>query len=457
MTKSWDIVIIGAGPAGYAAALEAAGRGRSVVLVEKNLLGGTCLNWGCIPTKLFLGATAPIVEMAAQSRLRLGQGDFVVDMAALQKRKTSLLAATRQSMTKTLETAGVLLIHGQAELSGPAQVVVRTAEGSDHRIDYQRLILALGSSPAWPRLLAPDGDTVLSSDQALELTAIPESLAVIGAGAIGLEMTQFFQRMGTSVTLIESAERIAPTEDPEICAQLSSILKRQGVTVRANATVSALERVDGRVLVRLDTNSTPGDGLAVDKVLVAVGRKPNNSLPGLELAGVSPQVGTLRTDPNLMLNERIFAVGDCNGRVLLAHAAEDQGRFAARHAAGATAGPYAPGTVPYCIYGDPEVFRVGPTLEEAQAQGWSCTESKAMLAANPVAQAAAAPHGLVKVLWRGNTVAGVSAVGHGVLHMVTAATIIVDQGWTPAQAENLIFAHPTLDESLRQALLATPV
>ncbi|PTN32166.1 NAD(P)/FAD-dependent oxidoreductase [Desulfonatronum sp. SC1] len=450
MTETYDILVIGAGPAGYAAALEAAALGKSAALVERNLLGGTCLNRGCIPTKLFLGATAPIPAMAAQSRLRLGQGSFTVDMAALQKRKTSLLAATRQAMTKTLETAGVRLISGEAELRGPTRAVVRSADDSQTRIDFHRLILALGSSPGWPELLTPDGEAVLTSDHALDLGSVPESLAVIGAGAIGLEMAQFFQRMGSSVTLIEAAERIAPTEDPEICAQLASMLKRLGVTVRANATVSALERTADGVRVRLGA----GEEVSASKVLVAVGRKPNTHFPGLETILPARKKNALEVDENLMLSEHIFAVGDCNGKTLLAHAAEDQGRFAARYAAGKISGPYAPGPIPFCIYGDPEAFRVGPTLKDAQAKNVSCTESKAQLAANPVAQAAAAPHGLVKVLWHDDTVIGVSAVGHGVLHLVTTATIMVAQGWSRSQAENLIFAHPTLDETLRYALLA---
>ncbi len=452
MTEGYDILVIGAGPAGYAAALEAARLGKSTALVERNLLGGTCLNWGCIPTKLFLGATAPIPAMAAQSRLRLGQGSFTVDMAALQKRKTSLLAATRQAMTKTLETAGIRLISGEAELSGPTQVLVRTADDTQIRIDFQHLILALGSAPAWPELLTPDGEAVLTSDHALDLSTVPESLAVIGAGAIGLEMAQFFQRMGSSVTLIEAAERIAPTEDSEICVQLASMLKRQGVTVRAGATVSALGRTAEGVRVRLDAE----EEFSVSKVLVAVGRKSNTHFPGLEAMLPARKKNTLEVDENLQLSKHIFAVGDCNGRTMLAHAAEDQGRFAARHAAGTVSGPYAPGPIPFCIYGDPEAFRVGPTLEETRAKGLPCAESKAQLAANPVAQAAAAPHGLVKVLWRDDTVTGISAVGHGVLHLVTTATIMVGQGWSRSQAENLIFAHPTLDETLRHALLAPP-
>ncbi|GAB6058803.1 dihydrolipoyl dehydrogenase family protein [Desulfonatronum parangueonense] len=452
MAESCDLLVVGAGPAGYAAALEAASLGRDVVLVEKNLLGGTCLNWGCIPTKLFLGATQAIAEIRAQSRLRLGAGDFAVDMAALQKRKTSLLNATRQAMIKTLQAAGVRLVMGRAELHDPEHVLIHTVDQGETRIRFQRLILALGSVPSWPPLLQPDGKNVLTSYHVLDLEQVPKTLAVVGAGAIGLEMAQFFQRMGSRITLIEAMERIAPSEDPEICAQLASMLKRLGMDVLAGTAVTGLER--GEDLVRIQLSGERH--LDARKVLVAVGRRPNNRFPGLEKAipGHAGAATRLETDAHLRLTERIYAVGDCNGRVLLAHAAEDQGRFAARHAAGAVQRPYAPGAIPFCMYGDPEVFRVGPTPDEAVRSGLECTVSRAMLAANPVAQAAGAPHGLVKVLWSGPKVIGISAVGHGVLHLTAAATIMVDQGWTKEQSEQMIFAHPTLDETLRQALLA---
>lgn len=456
MTETCDILIIGSGPAGYSAALEASALGRNVVLVEKDFVGGTCLNRGCIPTKFFLAASRPISEIRAQSRMRLGQGGFALDMTALQKRKASLLGGTRQFMAKRLEAAGVRFIQGQGELAGPDQVLVRTSAGSEQagqelRIAFDHLILALGSRPVWPKALEPDGEHILLSDHILDLNEVPASLAVIGAGAIGLEMAQFFQRMGAQVTLLEAAERIAPTEDPEISSQLAAVLKRQGIDVRFGVAVSNLEQSKGAVNVHL----AEGQVLHVAKVLVAVGRRPNAALPGLDLAGVSlAENGTLIVDAELRLTKKIYAVGDCNGQVLLAHAAEHQGRFAARHAAGVVSGPYRPGSVPFCIYGDPEVMRVGLTAGEAAAQGLGYSVSRAFLAANPVAQAFAAPHGLVKVVWNGKRIVGISAVGHGVLHFVSAAVIMVNQAWARDRVEDMIFAHPTLDESLRQALLA---
>lgn len=458
MTQSCDILILGGGPAGYSAALEAASLNKSVVLIEKGFLGGTCLNRGCIPTKLFLGASQAIAEIKAQSRLRLGQGDFSLDMRALQKRKALLLDGSRQAMAKALEAAGVRVVQGQGELLGPNQALVRpagekTQEDKEVRIPFDRLILALGSRPAWPRGLEPDGEHVLLSDHVLDLQEAPASLVVIGAGAIGIELAQFFSRMGSKVSLLEAAPHIAPTEDAEISAQLTAMLKRQGVNVRTGVSVRGLERRHNRegVSVILDADQR----LDADKVLVAVGRRPNTDLPGLEKTGaLLSERGAVSVDDHLKAAAHVYAVGDCNGRTLLAHAAEHQGRFAARHAAGALTGPYRPGAVPFCIYGDPEAVRVGPTAQEAVAQGLDCAVSRAVFAANPVAQAFAAPHGLVKVLWNADKVIGVSAVGHGALHFVSAAVIMLDHGWTRDQSEDMIFAHPTLDETLRQALLA---
>lgn len=458
MTQSCDILVLGGGPAGYSAALEAASLNKKVLLIEKDLLGGTCLNRGCIPTKLFLGASQAIAEIRAQSRLRLGQGDFSLDMRALQKRKATLLGGSRQAMAKTLEAAGVRVIRGLGELLGPNQALVlpageRTFDDQEVRISFDRLILALGSKAAWPKGLEPDGQDVLLSDHILDLQEVPASLVVIGAGAIGIELAQFFARMGSKVSLLEAASHIAPTEDTEISAQMTTILKRQGLDVRAKIAVRGLERGHNREGVRVILEAD--QHLDADKVLVAVGRRPNTDVPGLEKTGVLlSERGAVSVDAHLKAAAHIYAVGDCNGRMLLAHVAEHQGRFAARHAAGALTGPYRPGPVPFCIYGAPEAIRVGPTPQEAVAQGLDCAVSRAVFAANPVAQAFAAPHGLVKVLWNAGKVIGVSAVGHGALHFVSAAGIMVDQGWTRNQTEEMIFAHPTLDETLRQALLA---
>jgi len=445
----FDIIVIGAGPGGYAAALLASQRGKTVALIEKHNLGGTCLNWGCIPTKLYLGATAHLEGLHAQSRLRLCSGSVQMDMGALKKRKNAFVAATHKAMGCCLEKNGVTLINGQATLIG--EHTLHVAGQIEQTLAFATLVIATGSSSNWFPGLAPDHSRILDSTDLLDLDEAPASLAVIGAGAIGLEMADFWHRLGTEIHLIEAASRIAPAEDEEIALTLHGMLKRKKWNIITGKRVAGLDNDGGSVLVRLED----GTEIRVDKALVAVGRKPNTPGLGLENAGVSMTgTGWITTDDFLRATPNIYAIGDINGRTLLAHAAEHQGRYAVLHALGETVTPYAPGPIPGCIYGSIEVMRAGHTAAELAAQGKTVTVSRANLGANPISQAHGQAQGLVKAAWVDGVLQGISAVGHGASHLVTLAEIMVRDGWTAKTAHEHIFAHPTLDESLRDALTA---
>ena len=447
-----DLLVLGGGPAGYEAALEGAALGLSTTLVERDLLGGTCLNRGCIPTKILLGATSAVEELAAQAKMRVAQGSISVDMAALVTRKDRLLEATRKAMRQKLEALGVTVLTGTATVLGPGSVRVAGADGS-RDLACKTLILATGSRPASFPGLAPDGAAVLDSDGFLALTAMPASLLVVGAGFIGLEMAQAAHRFGCSVTVVDALDRVAAQEDPEVSAALLSQCKRWKWDVRLGVRVASLKTENGRAALALES----GETLAADKALIAVGRKPNSEGLGLETLGLTlPKSGYVPVDGHLRAADNVYAVGDLNGRLLLAHAASHQARFTVRRAAGKESGPYAPGPVPSILYGCPEVLRVGRMEPELKAQGLEAKVSSAPLAANPMAQAHAQTQGFVKVVWTGGKVAGVTALGYDVSRLATTAAIMVDQGWTRKQAEGLIFPHPTLDETLMAALTAEP-
>ncbi|MDY0225350.1 MAG: NAD(P)/FAD-dependent oxidoreductase [Desulfomicrobium apsheronum] len=445
----FDIIVIGAGPGGYAAALLASQRGKTVALIEKQNLGGTCLNWGCIPTKLYLGATAHLEGLHAQSRLRLCSGSVQMDMGALKKRKNAFVAATHKAMASCLDKHGVALVQGQAFLMD--KNTVRIDGETEQTLTFETLVIATGSSTNWFAGLEPDHERILDSTDLLDLDAAPESLAVIGAGAIGLEMADFWHRLGTTIHVIEAAPRIAPAEDEEIAQTLHGMLKRKKWNIVTGKRVAGLVNEDESVLVRLED----GAEIRVEKALVAVGRKPNTPGLGLENAGVAlTGAGWVATDEFLRAAPNIYAIGDVNGRTLLAHAAEHQGRHAILHALGETAAPYAPGPIPGCIYGSIEVMRAGHTAAELTAQDKTVTVSRANLGANPISQAHGQAQGLVKIAWVDGVVHGVTAVGHGASHLVTLAEIMVRDRWTIEKAHEHIFAHPTLDEALRDALIA---
>ncbi|MFP4169104.1 MAG: dihydrolipoyl dehydrogenase family protein [Desulfonatronovibrionaceae bacterium] len=447
-----DLIIIGSGPGGHAAALAAAHKGLETAVVEKAPLGGTCLNWGCIPTKLFLGATEPLDSLAAQKRLRLASGDIDIDLNTLQKRKTSLLSATQKAMGKELDSLGVEVIQGTAGLMGDGRVQVQTKQDMQE-ISAANIILATGSKPAPLPGIDPDHEKILDSNDLLQLKEIPSSMAVIGAGAIGLEMGRFLHRLGCKIFLIEAMDRIAPYEDPEISKEMHKILKREKWDVRPGCMVSGIEKSANGLCISFKDSDKD---LEVDKCLLATGRWPNVDSLGLEKIQEVGQdkTGWIQVDEYLRAAEGIYAIGDVNNICQLAHAASHQAEYTIKHISGETTSFYPRRPIPSCVYGPPDIMRAGYTEEQVRQQGREYFCTRAQLVANPICQAHGAGYGLIKVIWEKGRVAGISAVGHNVSHLVTLAQTIVDQAWERRQVEELIFAHPTLDESLKQALLA---
>jgi len=457
MATTYDLVILGGGPGGFDAAVEAAGAGLKTALVEAAELGGTCLNRGCIPTKLWLGATEPVEALAAQTKARVASGSVGIDFAALQTRKDKYLAATRKAMQQRLTGLGVDLVAGLGRVVGAGSLEVATADGP-RTLGYRNLIVATGSRPGSFPGLAPDGAKVLDSTGLLALTEMPKSLLVVGGGFIGLEMAQAAQRMGAKITLVDALNRLAGAEDPEVSKTLESVFKRQGWDLRLGVKVASVTTRGAEAVLTLDS---PGGGeeLRADCALIAVGRRPNSAGLGLEALGATLSgAGYIQTDAQLQSAPGVYAVGDVNGRMLLAHAASHQAHYVVTRLLGHDSGPYDSGPVPSILYGAPEVFRAGIMAQaqddNAKAPSSPVLVSRAQLIANPIAQAHAATAGFVKCVWREGKVAGITAVGAGVSRLACFATLIIKLGWTREDAEAFMFPHPTLDESLKAALLA---
>ncbi len=449
---SYDLIVIGGGPAGYNAALRAASAGRSVCLVEKADLGGTCLNWGCIPTKFLLGGTAPVEALEAQARMKAAAGEVRIDLAALQGRKDRLLAATRKAMQQRLEKAGVVVRRGLARFDGPRSVEVLEEDGIAV-LAFGHCILAAGSVTTQVPSMKPDGVSVLDSDQILALTEAPDSLLIVGGGVIGLEMGQIFERLGARITVVEALDRLIPWEDPEVSEEMARTLKRRKWTLKLGARVRTLVSTNGRAELTLES----GEVLDAAKALVCIGRRPATAPLTPTRAGIALDArGFIVVDAHLKAAERIHAVGDVNGRAMLAHAAEHQAAYAVDHILGRTDKPYADLGLPSCIYGAPEVMRVGRMAHEFADAGEPTQISRFPLAANPIAQASAATGGFVKTVWSRGRIRGLTAIGHHVSHLVSLAAVMVSQGWTREQVEHFIFPHPSLDEALREACLAEP-
>ena len=449
-----DVVVLGAGPGGYDTAVECASLGLKTALVERDLLGGTCLNRGCIPTKMLLGATSAVEELAAQSKVKVASGSVDIDYPALATRSERIIAATRKAMAQRLKGLGVDLVAGTGRLAGAKTLTVDTEDGAVE-LPFENLVVATGSTPSSFPGIAPDGQAVVDSTGFLALEKMPESLIVVGAGYIGLEMAQVAHRLGATIHVVDLLERVASYEDPEVSKALASIYKRWKWDVRLGVRVRSVSTVDGKAVLTLEKADGTSDEIAAETALLAMGRRPVSRELGLEESGaVLEGPGWIKTDEHLLAAPGVYAVGDVNGRFMLAHCASHQARYVARRIAGKTDAPYASGPVPSVLYGAPEAMRVGRMAAELVAEGLAPQVSAAPLAANPIAQSHAATHGFVKVVWLDGRVVGVTAVGHEASRFATAAAMIVAEGWTSEDAHKVIFAHPTLDETLLHALEA---
>jgi len=451
--NQFDVIIIGGGPGGSKAASVLAGAGRKVALVEDRHLGGVCLNCGCIPTKLLLGAVAPRGQIRGLERQRIATGSLTVNYTALQKRVQRFTGASSQALGKALQGAGVQIYSGRAVCRDARTVAVLDTDGQTAAmLSGNHIILASGSrSAAFPGL-TPDHDAVLDSTDLLNIAAVPESLLIVGAGAIGLEMADFFSAMGSTVTVVEAAPQLAPTEDEDLAREMEKLLRKTGLTILTGVRAASLLTQDGQAVLTLED----GRELCATKALVAVGRTPNTDGLGVASTGGSlDRRGFVQTDDYLQTAPGIFAIGDVNGRTLLAHAAEHQAAYVARQILGLDSGAYDPGPIPSCIYGSLEVMRVGLTAREAKAGGGEVAVSRAPLIANAIAQAGGDPAGFVKVVWRDGRMAGIAALGHHVSHLVTAAQLLLLGQYHGERLHHFMFAHPTLDEILHAAITAS--
>ena len=443
------LCILGAGPGGLRAAFDGLRQGFEVTLVERDLVGGACLNRGCIPTKHYLGGTASLPLLRGAKAQKLAEGVINPSLRNLKARKDRFVKASRQTAEKQLATAGVRLLFGEGRVSEPGQLAIATKDAGIQACAWDTLIIATGSHPASLTGVVADHDCVLDSTDALELEEAPESLIVVGAGAVGLEMADFFSRLGVKITLVEGCAQLAPAEDPELGQNLRKAYEREGWEVHTGRPVAGLDTQQGKAVLRF----ADGEELRADKALVAVGRRPNSLGLGLEALGVRQGSGWLPVDECLRVAPNAYAIGDVNGKSLLAHAADHQARYAAAHAAGTIFGPYEPPPMPACIYGHMEVMRVGPSALELRGRpGIEC--SRCDMVANPIAQAHCATQGFIKVFWDGGQVCAISALGHGVSHLAGIAAVIVTQGWRAEDIHRIIWAHPTLDEALEAALNA---
>jgi len=446
----FGVIVIGAGPGGYPAALEAARLGAKACLIEAGQVGGTCLNRGCIPTKALVESASALRLAKKAAEFGVKTGEISLDYHRAHARQQEIVSKVRKGVHFLLEKNKVTLVAGKGRLAGPHQVEVVRENGKTEVISGEKIILATGSEPLLPAGLSYDGKAVVSSTDLLEMDELPVSLLIVGGGVIGCEFAGIYSEMGVNVTLVEAQPTILPNVDEDLARKLQSLFKQRGVNLRTRTKIRKVSRTGGIVKVELED----GSEIVAEKVLLAVGRSLNTSGLGLEETGVG-----LGDRGEVLVNERletsvpgVYAVGDITGKALLAHVATAQGLAAASNALGLSKEvDYS--AVPNCIFTYPEIGSAGSTTRELKAEGIPFKTGRFPFTANGRALCEGETEGFVKVLAAEETgkILGIHIIGPHATELIAEGTLAIRWGLTLEQFEETIHAHPTLAEALADA------
>ncbi|HKY61119.1 MAG TPA: dihydrolipoyl dehydrogenase [Gemmatimonadota bacterium] len=456
----YDLVIVGSGPGGYVAAIRAGQLGLRTALVEKDpFQGGTCLHRGCIPTKALLENASRYQDLLHAEEFGLRVGDVGVDWERIQARKGRVVKELAGGVAGLLKKHRVEVIQGWGRLLDARRVGVDPRGAGDGepgrepaRILHARnVLLATGSVPREIRVAPFDGERILSSDHVLELETIPESLVVVGAGAVGVEFASIFARFGSRVTLVEALPRLLPIEDHEISAELERSFRKQGIDVRTGTTLMGVESISGGVDVMLGES---GDSVIAERVLIAIGRAPVSRGIGLENVRAETRDGYVLVDEWCETAEPgLYAIGDLVPTPWLAHVASMEGVMVVERIAGleVRAVPYA--ETPNCTYCEPEVASVGLTERRAEEEGREVRVGKFPFLASGRAKIAGHTEGFVKIVAdaRYDEVLGIHVIGYKATELIAEAGALLRLEATVSELIHTIHAHPTLSESVHEA------
>jgi dihydrolipoamide dehydrogenase len=448
----YDLAVLGAGPGGYSCALRAAQHGLRVAIVERDRVGGVCLNRGCVPTKVMLQAATLMRTPAAASPLGVDLGKAQLDYARLLQRQAEVVRWLTSGVEALLYKRQVEVLHGSARLAPDGMVAIDGQDG--HRvIRASNRVIATGSSERSIPGITIDGETVIGSTEALRLPQLPRSIAIIGAGAVGTEFASMFVDFGCQVTLIEALPHILPLEDEECAAVVADALQKRGVAIHVATPVRGLAMKDGLATLTCECAGERFD-VSAEKVLVAVGRRPNTADLGLEALGVQMQRGQVVVDADLRSSvPGLYAIGDCIPTLALAHVAEAEGKYVADLVAGQKPRRLGYDAVPRATYCEPEVASVGLSEAQAREQGLDVVVGKAPLRSNGKAAIYGDMTGLVKIVAeRGSgRVRGIHIVGHAATELIAEAALSVRLEATAREISETIHAHPTISEAVLEA------
>ncbi len=452
----YDVVVIGSGPGGYVAAIRSGQLGLKTAIVEKDdKWGGTCLHVGCIPTKDLL-LNADVLDYFKNGKeFGIVCQSYSLDWQAMLARKQKVVTKLAKGVEFLLKKNKVEMIHGFGKISGPGKISVTDAKGATQEITAKKIVLATGSEARMLPGLEPDAKTIVTNKEVLSLPAIPKSMVIIGAGAVGVEFASIFERFGAKVTVLEMLPRVVPLEDEEISAELERSLKHQGISIQTQAKVAKVAKTANGLTVEYAVGDAKPQTVEAETCLVAVGRAPNTANIGLEKTRVKLERGFVKTDGFMQTDEPgVYAIGDIVANSpLLAHVASMEGIVAVTHAAGKHAEPINHRQIPNCTYTEPEVASVGMTERQARDAGLKIKIGKFPYAAVSKAAILGAREGFVKVVSdeRYGEILGVHIIGPRATETIAEAVMAMRLEGTVDDIAHTIHAHPTLSEAMGEA------
>ncbi len=448
--KKHDVAVIGSGPGGYVAAIRAAQLGKSVTLIEKDLLGGCCLNVGCIPTKTLLSGAAVLHQVKRAKDFGITTGPISFHYDQMKKRKDQVISKIRTGLEGLIKSNKITIYRGTAQFESPKLLKVMGADNLF--VEAEKIIIATGSVPMDIRAFPCDNDRILNSTSMLELTEAPKSLAIVGGGYIGCEFASLFAELGTKVTILEALPTILTAQGAQISQFMTKAFTAKGIEIQTNVTVKTIENKNNHVLITFSDGKT----MEADYALVSVGRKVYTEGLGLEKAGLkTTDRGVIETDSHMETEVRgLYAIGDVTGKWMLAHVASHQGVVAASNACGVEAHIHYE-AVPAVVFTTPEIATVGMTLEQAQQAGYNAIAGSFPFQALGKAQASMDTEGFAQMISDKKTgqILGAVVIGHEASNLIGEMALAIQNELTLESVIETIHAHPTIAEAWHEAAL----
>jgi dihydrolipoamide dehydrogenase len=449
----YDVIVLGSGPGGYPAAIRASQLGKKVAIIEKESLGGVCLNWGCIPTKALL-KSAQVFEYAKHA------ADYGINIAnpttnfeGVIKRSRGVADKMSKGVQFLMKKNKIDVIMGYGKLIAPGKLEVTAADGSKKVLEAKNIVIATGGRARELPSMPIDGKKIIGYREAMVLPLQPKSMIICGSGAIGSEFAYFYNSIGTKVTIVEFMPRIVPVEDEDISKELEKQFKKQGISIMTNSEVTSVDISGSGVKAKIKT--TAGEiTLEADILLSAVGVVSNIENIGLEALGIKTEKGKVIVDKNQQTNiNGIYAIGDCSPGQALAHVAAKEGINAAEHLSGHHPEPMDYNNIPGCTYCSPEIASVGFTEKAAKDAGYEIKVGKFPFMASGKASAAGATEGFVKVIYdaKYGEFLGCHMIGMNVTEMIAEAVMARKLETTAHEILNAVHPHPTMSEGLKEA------